>query len=98
MTTLRIFKHVLQGILQTKPVQRQGPELGHQLMDFVVNGIGTFDDHASRACNLFVHVFGPMSNRHAHAFDGCDLLTQFVVQFARNLPSHFFNACLNDLG
>ena len=46
---------------------------------------------------MSVHTFGAVGNRHAYAFDGGDLLAEFIVQFTGNLSAHFFNAGLNHL-
>ena len=98
VATTRIFHQVLQCILQAKAVQCEWAKLAHQLVYFLVYRVGTFNHHACGVFGMGVDSFGTQYHGLPQAFDGRDLLTQFIVQFSGDLATHFFNAGLNDLG
>ena len=67
-------------------------------MHFFVNRVSTVYHHAGRLFGMCIHALGSQHHGLPQAFDGRDLLAQFVVQFSGDLATHFFNASLYDLG
>ena len=92
-----VAQQVLQRIVQAKTVQSQRAQLGDQPVHAVVDLVGTFHHQMPRTLNQRITPRRPAHNGQTSAFDGGDLLTQFIVQLACNGTALLLDARLDEL-